>query len=80
MNFGNYQVLASLLVVHGGGGRLRRSHQHSLGILGALARLKGEFLDDRFVLVLSLEAHSTLLALGALELQLLLQKSVRDWC
>lgn len=58
--------------------RLRRRHKHSLRILRTLATLQGEFLDNAFVLILSFQLHSALLALRSLQLELLLQKSVRD--
>lgn len=59
---------------------LGRTDDYSLCVLGTLARLKTELLYDRFVLVLRLESHSSLLAFGALEFQLLLEKSVGDGC
>lgn len=53
-----------------------RRVNYCLGVLGRLARLSVELLNDRFILVLGLEAHASLLALRPIQFNLVLEEAV----
>ena len=56
--------------------RLRRCNEHRLRVFRRLTALQRELLNDPLLLVLRFQLHSALLPFGALQLELLLQKSV----